>query len=128
MWIGIQSHAQMADRTFDQSKENLVVSIVFFVLFSLEILLQVVGMRWWYICGEEREWHALDVAMFAISVPELIVNQMHPSIAKVSNLAKVSKLLRMVRVLRLFRFVRVFQELRQMVVSIINTFKTLMWV
>lgn len=132
LWIGFLAHIDVrrfgpdVDKVeFEHDAQNYhVVSSIFMVLFSIEIIIKILGEQWCFLVGINRYWNWFDFIMIVVSIPEIFGSDHGFNM----SFARILKVVRMVRVFRLLRMVRALKSLQQMIVSIFKTWLALMWV
>jgi Ca2+-binding EF-hand superfamily protein len=105
-----------------------VLEIVFAILFSIEIILRITvdGFVTFY-CGSEKLGNWFDFSLVSAQVLDLVASAF--GVTEGSNpWTGFLRVLRLVRVVRLIRVFNVVPDLRVLVVSILQSFRPLMWV
>eukprot|EP00746_Dinoflagellata_sp_MGD_P029892 gnl/MRDRNA2_/MRDRNA2_170841_c0_seq1.p1 gnl/MRDRNA2_/MRDRNA2_170841_c0~~gnl/MRDRNA2_/MRDRNA2_170841_c0_seq1.p1 ORF type:complete len:457 (-),score=53.67 gnl/MRDRNA2_/MRDRNA2_170841_c0_seq1:153-1490(-) len=103
------------------------INLFFLVFFALEILIRVVVERQEFILGKNRYWNAFDSLIVSISSIEHAVTSTTSNSGGATRAVRVLRLLRLIRIARLLRVIRFLQELRAMVMGILQSASTLLW-
>eukprot|EP00931_Biecheleriopsis_adriatica_P005881 TRINITY_DN107359_c0_g1_i1.p1 TRINITY_DN107359_c0_g1~~TRINITY_DN107359_c0_g1_i1.p1 ORF type:complete len:561 (+),score=89.48 TRINITY_DN107359_c0_g1_i1:32-1684(+) len=103
-----------------------VCNYLYTCLFALELSLKLFAYGpMVYFCGPDAWWNIVDFCIVMFSVAELaLVEGMSLGHLRIFRLLRAMKILRALRVVRVLRFVA---SLRNLLVSIAHTIKTLFW-
>eukprot|EP00927_Polykrikos_kofoidii_P011610 TRINITY_DN14958_c0_g1_i1.p1 TRINITY_DN14958_c0_g1~~TRINITY_DN14958_c0_g1_i1.p1 ORF type:complete len:755 (-),score=136.06 TRINITY_DN14958_c0_g1_i1:61-2325(-) len=110
-----------------------VLEVMFCIIFTLELAIRmaVFGRHTFAVRG--WRWNAFDTVVVGLQLLEEIVSltsrRTGSSLAMLNgmNSMRLVRVLRLVRVFRLVRLFRFIQELRTMLCSIANSFRSLLW-
>eukprot|EP00747_Dinoflagellata_sp_TGD_P195613 gnl/TRDRNA2_/TRDRNA2_64549_c0_seq1.p1 gnl/TRDRNA2_/TRDRNA2_64549_c0~~gnl/TRDRNA2_/TRDRNA2_64549_c0_seq1.p1 ORF type:complete len:680 (+),score=125.28 gnl/TRDRNA2_/TRDRNA2_64549_c0_seq1:68-2041(+) len=103
-----------------------VVDRIFAVIFLLELLLRLVAHGCWFFCQpNDWRWNWFDFGAVMCQVIEetfLLVGA-----GSLGSFMTVMRVLRLLRIVRVFRVLRLIDELRAIVISIMNSMGSLLW-
>eukprot|EP00927_Polykrikos_kofoidii_P052326 TRINITY_DN4610_c0_g1_i1.p1 TRINITY_DN4610_c0_g1~~TRINITY_DN4610_c0_g1_i1.p1 ORF type:complete len:683 (-),score=121.96 TRINITY_DN4610_c0_g1_i1:20-1960(-) len=99
--------------------------IPFTIVYMVELLLRVVGLRHLFLFGADWQWNVFDSFLVLSAILELFA--FAGFYDKTSSILKTLRLLKIVRLLRVIRYARMFRELRLMLISIIGSLRSLFW-
>lgn len=105
------------------SDEWYGMNMFFLCFFLFEIIIRIVVERQDFIFGHNRHWNIFDFFVSFISLIEVLISS-----ASNTRAVRVLRILRIIRVARFLRVLRFFHELRAMVMGILHSFGTLIWV
>lgn len=105
--------------------------ILFCILFSVEL-----GFRWYhlgydFLRGADWHWSCFDAVVVLMMVIERIldlISELDSNFLRQLSIMRILRVIRLVRVTRIIRMLKFFRELRMMLHSILNSFKSLLWV
>jgi len=124
-FVAVDTDLQMKSLYTNQPQETQQlfqqISRVFTVYFTLELLLRILALRFWFFVGHEWKWNVFDLFLVFSSIVNDTVEGYNISFMR------VLRILRMVKVMRLIRVLRFFRELRKMMFSILACMTSLMW-
>lgn len=97
------------------------VELLFIIIFTLEIIVRILGDRLAFCFGIEWRWNMFDAFLIMSSLLEVLIKNNNLSFAR------LLRVLRMIRGLRIVRALRFFLSLRKMIYSIMNCLLALFW-
>ncbi|OLP96190.1 Sodium channel protein [Symbiodinium microadriaticum] len=134
LFLGIQlQYRAQNPGPSDTSIVFFVIHTLYAVLFTVEVLLRLLGEGFWdFFFSSSWTWNWLDVFVVISSWAELSLEFASPTgSTSISNsnlrLVRVLRVGRLLRVLRVIRVARVFKALRTLVRSLMDTSKQLVW-
>jgi len=143
--LGLQTDWQARHVTAEVPMGFRVIEIFFCVVFTLEVLLRIVGYGCDFFARQHVMWHLFDSFLVITQLLEEFMRAIESlgwietadesgksssgGSAVTSNLGvlRVVRILRLIRVMRLMRIVRLVGELRTLVSSIVGSLKSLIW-
>lgn len=129
--IGIQTNYMVAHLAEETPYVFRVIDTSFCVLWTTELVLRlsVYGNSFFTMAG--CRWNIFDAAVVGLQLLEELVsaaaNTRDTAMPTNLNVVRLLRVLRLVRIIRLVRLLRFIQELRTMVCSIANSFRSLCW-
>ena len=134
MFLGLQLEVSVHDADGSTARWFLLGHFCYAILFSLEMVVRVValGPRG-FLCGPDFAWNWLDLCIVFPAWIELAVDfvQLQTVGAGTSNsnfrvirVFRVTRVLQVIRSVRLVRFISAFREL---VISVLDTVRQLVW-
>lgn len=127
----IELRKTQGDKFEHETTETLIISILFTVLFSIEL-----GLRWTadgffkFFQTQDLAWNLMDITIVCLAFVDCILEAANAQHTLTNNVAllRVLRIIRVVRIARIVRIKRFFKELRIMVYSIMGSCKSLLWV
>jgi len=103
-------------------------SYIFCIMFVIELCLRAAAEGMDFFGNSDRVWNAFDTLIVSVSVLEMVFNltDTDSALGAVSAL-RVLRVVRVIKVLRIIRLLSFFRELRMMLYSLVNSFKSLCW-
>jgi len=103
------------------------IEICFCLLFSVELCLRMAAWRCDFFFNQHWRWNIFDLFVVSMQVLEEIAALLAYDFDGLSVMG-VLRVLRLIRVLRLVRVFRLVGELRSLVISIVGSLRSLIWV
>jgi len=95
--------------------------LFFCIVFSIELLLRVVGEGGEFFMGADKTWNLLDFLTVASSIAQEFLRSVDLSFFR------ILRIVRTIRVLRVVRLIKVFFPLRLMLVAVVGAIVPLLW-
>mmetsp|Transcript_53872 Transcript_53872/g.100929 ORF Transcript_53872/g.100929 Transcript_53872/m.100929 type:complete len:581 (+) Transcript_53872:47-1789(+) len=133
IFIAIQVEASARDPGAESSLSDFIIGSIYTLLFLFELLARVVADGFQVFCGPDWAWLLLDLVVVASGifefVLELALQQQEDGGNMLENLRllrilRIGRITRAIRVVRLVRFIR---SLRQLLYSISQTLRAMVW-
>lgn len=107
-----------------------LLNLIFCMAFFLELMLRIFAFKGRFFYGKEWSWNLFDLIVVSSSVIEELLKWTKQASASGPlglTTVRVLRLLRLVRMTRVVRALRFMHELRVMVMSILGSFRPLLW-
>jgi hypothetical protein len=112
------------------SDESLIAiqasGLVTFFWLCVEITVSVIGQKVDYIIGPDWKWNAFDVAVFFVTIIEMIGSASGESFLNLS-VFRVLRLARIIRCVRMFRVLKFLGRVRSMLIAMGGSIVSLGW-
>jgi len=131
--IGFQTDHMAREVTEVVPTAYMVMDKLFCILFTLELVFRVIALRGEFFNASGYLWGVFDICVIGLQLVEEIILLAAPpsqdSSAGGTNMSfmRVLRILRLIRVLRIIRIIRFMDELRTLVISIMNSMRSLFW-
>lgn len=126
--IGAQADYEAKHRTTDVPLAYKCIEKAFCVLFTLELAFRVFAFQSQFLVRTGFFWASFDVfVVTAQLVEEVLLLIWQGTGAANMSFMRTLRILRLVRILRVVRIIRFMDELRNLVVSIMNSMRSLFW-
>jgi len=125
LFIGAHTHvalrAEIENETLPDWWTHL--ELAFTIWFTVELLLRIIAERVLFLFGDDRWWNALDTFLVTSSWATMVTASA-PSL----TVARMLRIMRFTRIFRVLRALRTLQNFRIMILAIVQSFGTLVWV
>mmetsp|Transcript_102279 Transcript_102279/g.228487 ORF Transcript_102279/g.228487 Transcript_102279/m.228487 type:complete len:616 (-) Transcript_102279:75-1922(-) len=132
MSIGIQT--DMSAQSLDPKAPILsrIFETIFCVVFTAELIVRIYVYKLSFFVMPGWGWNWFDMFVVGLQLTEEIGTAIVPGSADVVpgskfSFVRVLRILRLIRVVRLIRILRLIGDLRMLVISIINSMRSLFW-
>jgi len=134
--LGILTDWQARNVTLKTPLAFHILEIVFCFIFTVELILRVVGYGKEFFALRYLKWHLVDCVLVGFQLLELSFDVASNSVltdtpdSKVTanwSALRILRVLRLIRVIRLVRILRLISELRMLIISIIGSLRALVW-
>lgn len=104
------------------------ITNVFAFCFLMEVILKLTALQLEFFYGEDWSWNLFDLALVVVGCVEVCVALLSQDGSFIDTAAqRTLRAVRVVRNLRIIRALRFFYELRQMLLAVFGSMRTLMW-
>lgn len=133
--IGLQTDHMAQEVTDSIPTIYAILDKFFCVMFALELSLRIMAYGRNFFAATGMLWGVFDCCVVGMQVLEVLLQTIAPLLSGgqtstgASNMSfmRVMRILRLVRVLRIIRIIRFMDKLRMLVVSIMNSMRSLFW-
>lgn len=100
----------------------------FTIVFAAELLLRVFAFKSEFCYSKDVSWNLFDTIVVVVGVTEMLIDLLSKDGTGLDGTSqRMLRTIRVVRNLRIVRMLRFFYELRQMLLAVFGSMKTLMW-
>eukprot|EP00929_Paragymnodinium_shiwhaense_P093086 TRINITY_DN53138_c0_g3_i1.p1 TRINITY_DN53138_c0_g3~~TRINITY_DN53138_c0_g3_i1.p1 ORF type:complete len:567 (-),score=108.84 TRINITY_DN53138_c0_g3_i1:197-1897(-) len=103
------------------------LEFIFCVIFVSELLVRIFTYGSDFFVGDMWQWNMFDTLIVGLQVMEQLSEEFHGRLLSVSSI-KILRLVRVFRIIRLLRVLRLVDELQRIIISIVNSLSSLVWV
>jgi len=116
----------MAHLGQEMPPEFFNLEMIYAVYFSVELSLRLALHGRWFFVVEDAGWNIMDLVIVVLSVWGVVATLLGQAVVQLTFLRSL-RTLRIARILRLMNVIKVFNDLRVMVVALINSLLALFW-
>jgi len=127
LYFGIETEYMARTRLLDPPPACRLVSLVYTVVFTVELLLRLLANGRSFFLSRLWRWNVFDLLIVLTSWVELSLDAGNGSGGHPFSYVRIIRIIRTVRVLRVVRLMKYFRSLRILVYSVLNTLRSLFW-